>query len=71
METKKWWQSRAVWGGIIAVISGVIGVFGKQIPAETQEFLSEQAVNIATAIGTVFGGVLAVYGRIRADKLIK
>lgn len=71
METKKWYQSKAVWGGIIAVASGVLGIFGKQIDPATQEFLSQSAVEIATTITTIVGGILAIYGRMRANKVIK
>lgn len=71
METKAWYQSKAVWGGIIAVVSGILGLFGKQIDKETQEFLSQSAVELSTAVMTIIGGIVAIYGRIKADKLIK
>ena len=27
-DNKSWWASRTVWGGLIALIAGALGVFG-------------------------------------------
>jgi uncharacterized membrane protein YraQ (UPF0718 family) len=71
MQTKKWYQSKTIWGGIIAIIAAVLSLFGKQIDAETQDFLTNQAVEIATAVATMIAGVMAIYGRFKADKKIE
>lgn len=62
-ETKPWWQSRTLWGGIVAVGAGVAGLFGVDLDAETQSQLATHAAAIASAAG----GLLAVYGRVKAS----
>ena len=63
---KKWYQSNAVWGGIIALLAAIAGAFGFSIGAEDQAGLVDAALSVAGAIG----GVLAIYGRVKADKYI-
>lgn len=53
-----WYKQKAVWGGIIALLAAVGGVFGYAIAPEMQGELAEHAVAIATAVG----GVLAIIG---------
>jgi len=64
---KKWYQSKAVWGGLIAVAAAIAGAFGYAVSPEEQASLVEALV----AIGGGVGGVLAVYGRVKADSYIK
>lgn len=33
METKKWWQSKAVWTAVVAGVLGVLQAIGITIPA--------------------------------------
>ena len=67
MTDKPWYASRAVWGGIIAVLSAIAGAFGYMVTPEIQGELAAQI----TAIGGAVGGLLAVYGRVKATKSIK
>lgn len=67
VETKPWWQSKGTWGGLIAIAAGVAGAFGYTITPDDQTWIVEAVVSIAT----VAGGVLGVYGRIKASKTIK
>jgi hypothetical protein len=64
---KHWYQSKTVWGGAIALLSAIAGAFGYALGAETQEAL----VASLTAIGGGVGGVLAIYGRIKAEGKIQ
>ena len=66
-ESKKWWESKTVWGGIIAVLSAIAGAFGYAVSPDMQ---AELASNV-TAIGGAVGGVLAVYGRVKATKSVE
>lgn len=66
-ETKHWWASKAVWGGVLAILAGLLGYFGYSVSAEDQETL---ALTLAS-IGSGVGGVLAIYGRIRAKASIE
>ena len=67
MDTKSWYASKAVWGGLIAVGAAVAGGFGVVVDADTQ---SQIADLIVIGVGAV-GGLLAIYGRIKAGKSIK
>lgn len=61
---KPWWQSRGVLGGLVAAAAGLGAVFGLEIDqAETLE--------IAMAASAAVGGLMAVYGRVRATKPIR
>ncbi len=71
VQTKPWYASKTIWGGIIALIAAVLSLFGHQIDPQTQKFITDQAVQIATAIAAAVGGGLAIYGRIKAEKKVK
>jgi Na+-transporting NADH:ubiquinone oxidoreductase subunit NqrE len=64
---KKWYQSKAVWGGLIAVAAAIAGAFGYAVSPDDQASIVEAVV----AIGGGIGGVLAVYGRVKAEAYIK
>lgn len=66
-DTKPWWQSKAIWGGLIALTGTVLSlVFRITIPAEAQNSIVDAAVAIATGVGSI----LAVWGRATAtDKI--
>lgn len=64
---KPWWQSRAMWGGVISTLSGVAGLFGLVLSPEVQELLLIGLVSLASGIG----GVLAAYGRKNANTVIR
>lgn len=66
-DTKSWLASRTVWGGIVAVLAAVAGLFGLPIDAGTQAQLIETLVAVAGGVG----GLLAIWGRVKADKAIK
>jgi uncharacterized membrane protein len=63
---KPWWQSKTVWGGLVAVGAGIAGLFGLDLDAQAQGALAEHGVAIASAIG----GLLAVYGRVKANSKV-
>lgn len=64
---KKWYESKAVWGGVVALVCGAAGVFGFAVPEQDMASL-EQAL---LAIGSAVGGVLAIYGRVTSKTNIK
>jgi len=65
-ENKLWYQSKTVWGGLIAVGAAVAGSFGIDIDAGTQ---GEIVDYIVVGIGAI-GGLVAVWGRVKASKKI-
>lgn len=66
-ETKSWYMSKTVWGGLIAVAAGAAGAFGYTIAPDDQA----QIVDAVVAVATVAGGLLAVFGRVKASKAVK
>ena len=67
-NSKKWWQSKAVWGGLIAAGSAVAGLlFDVYIDEATQA----QVVDLVLVVAGGAGGLLAIFGRIKANKGIK
>ena len=65
-DSKPWWQSNGVWGGLVAVLAVVLGFFGYEIGGDVQGELVE-AVSGAVALA---GALWAIVGRIRATKRI-
>lgn len=57
MDSKKWYQSKAIWGGVLAAVAALADMF-------TNGGLTMQN-------GTAFlGGLLAIYGRVVASTAI-
>ena len=59
-------SSKGVWGGLIVVLSALLGMFGYTIGLEDQQALTDAV----SQIGAIVGGLLAIYGRITATKRI-
>ena len=64
MNEKEWYLSKAVWGGIIAIVAGISAAFGYDVDVVSQE-------QIVTQVVAVVGGGLALYGRIKSTTKIK
>jgi FtsH-binding integral membrane protein len=71
MDSKAWYESKSVWGGIVSVLAGVAALVGHALSPQTQAALTDNGVAIATAVATIVGSALAIYGRLKADKVIK
>lgn len=69
-ETKSWYASKGVWGGIVALASIIAGFFGITIDENTQAVIVDQVTGSAAAIGVIAGAVTAIYGRIAATKQV-
>lgn len=59
-------SSKGVWGGLVVVLSVLLGMFGYTIGLEDQQALTDAV----SQIGAMVGGLLAIYGRIKATKRI-
>lgn len=60
--TSIWWQSKTLWGSIIAMLAGVATMAGLKLDVALQDQLAELIVGAANLIG----GALAWYGRVTA-----
>ena len=65
--TEKWWQSRSVWGSVVAFVALVVSFFGLTVAPEDQEMLVGGIVAVVGAVGAAIG----VWGRVRATKRIE
>lgn len=65
-DSKGWYSSRTIWGGIIAVGAAIAGAFGYTVSDVDQSQLMEIVSTVAAALG----GVVAIWGRITASKSI-
>jgi quinol-cytochrome oxidoreductase complex cytochrome b subunit len=61
---KKWWEMKGVWGGLIAVLAGIGGLFGYTIAPDDQEALTGILVGLAGSVG----GIIAIIGRILKER---
>lgn len=66
-ETKPWYQSRAIIGALVAILAGLLSLFGIDLSDIDQAELTTLAMNLF-AIG---GGLLAFYGRVKATKQVR
>jgi hypothetical protein len=58
--------SKTIWGALMAVAAGGLSLAGYTIAAADQV----EIMNLVSGIGATGGGVLAIYGRIKATKKI-
>jgi len=66
MSEKPWWQSRAIIGALVAVISGLVSLTGVVLSPEDAQTLE----TLLLSLGSVVGGLLAIYGRVKAKSTI-
>jgi hypothetical protein len=58
--------SKTVWGAAIAVIASVASLFGYSLTDGDQQAIIE----IVSTLAASLGGLLAIYGRVKASKKI-
>jgi len=70
VESKPWYLSKTIWGAVIGVVAGGLALIGHGLSSETQTWLANEVVQVVEAGVTVVGGVLAIYGRVKAETTI-
>ena len=66
VEEKNWYESKTIWGALIAVLASISGAVGLSIETGAQAELAEVMVQMVGAIGALF----AIYGRLSATDMI-
>lgn len=66
VEEKNWYQSKTIWGALIAVAASFVSAIGISIDATAQSDLAEAILQLITALGAM----TAIYGRLSATELI-
>lgn len=64
---KQWYQSKTVWGALIAVLAPLLQVVGLNLPTGFESELAEGLVTVAGGVG----GLVALYGRLSARSMIQ
>lgn len=67
IDEKPWYQSKTIWGGIVALGSAAAGNWGVKVDAASGDALVLALTSAATAVGAV----LAIIGRVTADTAIR
>ena len=70
-ETKKWYESKTIWGGVITLLAVLLSFLGIQIDEQTKQVLINETTAFASAAAALIGSLLTIYGRIKAEKRIK
>jgi hypothetical protein len=65
-DLKTWYQSKTVWGALIAVLASLLQAAGIHLDAGGQGQLVDSLVSLSGAVG----GLVAVYGRLSAKKAV-
>lgn len=66
-DEKAWYQSKTIWGALIAVIASLLDGFGIKLDPTAQQ----QAVEAFYQASAVIGALIAVYGRLTAKSIIR
>ncbi len=66
LEVKQWYQSKTVWGAVIAMAAPLLKQVGVEMGLAEQADLADALATLAGALG----GVLAIYGRVNATRSI-
>lgn len=65
-DAKAWYASKAVWGSVIVLLAGILSLFKVTISPDTQA----EAVEWITSAAALLGGLLSLFGRIKAEQKI-
>ncbi len=67
MDSKPWYESRAIWGAVLSVISGFVPLAGTILSVPE---VQSNAVDALSSLGALVGGSLAAWGRVQATTTI-
>ncbi len=70
MDSKAWYMSKTVWGGLVAMAALIAGIFGHPITADTQNIIVDNMETIVTGVVGIAGAAMAIYGRVKASTTI-
>lgn len=66
VDEKSWYESKTIWGSLIAVAAALASAMGISIDGTTQAELADIIVQFAGAAGAL----VAIYGRLSATHVI-
>lgn len=62
-DLKQWYQSRTIWGALIAIAASLAHAGGMTLSAGDQGQIVDSLVSVSGALG----GLVAIYGRVTAS----
>lgn len=66
IEEKNWYESKTIWGALLAVVASLMSTLGIQVDAVAQTDLADALIQLIGAVGAM----LAIYGRLSATDII-
>ncbi len=66
-EAKSWYQSRTIWGSLVAVAAALLAAIGQPIDQNSQMILTDAILQIVAVGGSLF----AIFGRLEASAVIE
>ncbi len=66
IDEKPWYQSKTIWGSLVAVAAAFAGALGFNIDAQNQLLISDAILQFIVAGGALF----SIYGRLSATDVI-
>lgn len=73
-DTKQWWKSRGVMGGLFTVVIGILVSFGVLTPdiqnPEAVNSVTDNYLHIVAGVSTIISGAIAFWGRVKASSRI-
>lgn len=66
VEEKQWYESKTVWGALLAVAASVVGALGISIDTTAQSDIADVMIQFVGAVGAM----IAIYGRLSATEII-
>lgn len=65
-ETKAWYQSKTIWGALAAIVASILQAAGAPLEPGMERDLVEALTTFAGAAG----GLVAIYGRLSAERRV-
>jgi len=69
--SKKWWESKTIWAGVVALVCGILRITGVDIDPDSESFIVDNIMKSVDGIIIVISALYAIYGRIKAELPIK
>jgi uncharacterized membrane protein YoaK (UPF0700 family) len=69
-NNEPWYRSQVTWGSIVALVGGILALFGVAFPAEMQGQVVGFILSAVPVVMPIAGALYALYGRWRAKKPI-
>lgn len=67
-DTKSWYASKTVWGGLIATAAPIVAILLHRSAPDAATL--DNIASLLAAIGGAVGGLYAIYGRLKAASTI-